>query len=66
MVYDEWKHILLLWEQSKILDTYGKLHARLQFVEKLAFNCFVRLKEIYMVKLAHGLKVHGILLWVNL
>ncbi len=62
MLYDEWKQILLLWEQSKILDGYAKLHARLQLVEKSAFNCFVGLKEICMVKLVHGLKVHEILL----
>jgi hypothetical protein len=57
MLYDEWKQILLLWEQNKILDGYNKLHARLQLVEKSIFNCFVGLKEIYMVKLTHGLDV---------
>jgi hypothetical protein len=31
-------------------------------VGKLAFNCFMGLKESHMVKLAHGLKVHKILL----
>jgi len=62
MLFDEWKHILLLWEQSKILDRYDKLHARLQLIKKSAFNRFVGLKETYMVKLVHGLKVHEILL----
>jgi hypothetical protein len=32
-------------------------------VAKLAFNFLVGLKKSYMVKLAHGLKVHEILLW---
>jgi len=45
---------------------------RVHIVEKSAFNCFVGLKETYMVQLAHGLKVHEILLrdqlatWGNL
>jgi len=31
-------------------------------VGKLAFNCLVGLKEFHMVKFAHGLKAHEILL----
>ncbi len=62
LLYEEWKEILLLWEQGKILDGCGKLPSRPQLVGKLAFNCFMGLKESHMVKLAHGLKVHKILL----
>jgi len=32
-------------------------------VGKSTFNCLVGLKESHMVKLAHGLKAHEILLW---
>jgi hypothetical protein len=40
-----------------------KLPSRPQLVGKSAFNCLVGLKESHMVKLLHGLKAHGILLW---
>jgi hypothetical protein len=33
---------------------------------KSTFNCLVELKESHMVKLAHGLKAHEILLWDQL
>ncbi len=62
LLYEEWKEILLLWEQGKILDEYGKLPSRPQLVGKSTFNCFVGLKESHMMKLAHGLKAHEILL----
>jgi hypothetical protein len=62
MFYKEWKNILLPWEHEKILDEYGKLPSRPQHVEKSTFNCLVGLKETHMVKLAHGLKAHEILL----
>jgi hypothetical protein len=51
---------------GKILDGYGKLPSRPHLVGKSTFNCLVGVKESHMVKLAHGLKVHGILLWDQL
>jgi hypothetical protein len=45
LLYEEWKVILLLWEQGKILDKYGKLPSRPQLVGKSTFNCLVGLKE---------------------
>jgi len=62
LLYEEWKEILLLWEQGKILDKYGKLPSRPQLVGKSTFNYLVGLKEFHMVKLAHGLKAHEIFL----
>ncbi len=62
LFYEKWKDILLLWEQGKILDGYGKLNSKPQLVKKSTFNCVEGLKESHMVKLAHGLKVHKILL----
>jgi hypothetical protein len=62
MLYKEWKEILILWEQGKVLDVYNKLPSRLQHVGKSAFNFLVGLKETHMVKLALGLKAHEILL----
>jgi hypothetical protein len=53
MFYKEWKEILLLWEQGKILDGYCKLPSRPQHVGKSAFHFLVGLKETHMVKLAH-------------
>jgi hypothetical protein len=63
MFYNEWKYILLLWEQGKILNGYNKLPIRPQPIKKSAFNYLVGLKEIHMVKFAHGLKMFEILLW---
>jgi hypothetical protein len=63
MLYEEWKEILLLWEQGQILDGYNKLPSRPRLVVKSTFNCLVGFKEFHMVKLAHGLKAHKILLW---
>jgi len=60
LFYEKWKDILLLWEQGKILDEYGKLNSKPQLVKKLTFNCLKGLKESHMVKLAHGLKAHKI------
>jgi len=51
-----------LWEQGKTLDRYGKFPSRPQPVGKSAFNYLVSLKETPMVKFAHGLKSHEILL----
>jgi hypothetical protein len=62
LLNEDWKEILLLWEQGNFLDEYGKLPSRPQPVGKSAFNCLVGLKEFYMVKLAHGSKAHKILL----
>jgi hypothetical protein len=62
LIYEKWKDILLLWEQGKILDKYGKLLLKPQPVRKSVFNCLVGLKESHMEKLAYGLKVHEILL----
>jgi hypothetical protein len=45
LLYEKWKDILLLWEQGKILDGYGKLNSKPQLVEKSTFNCLVGLKE---------------------
>jgi hypothetical protein len=28
LFYEEWKEILLLWKQGKILDEYGKLPSK--------------------------------------
>jgi hypothetical protein len=60
--YEKWKEILLLWEQGKILDGYGKLPSRPQPMGKSTFNRLVGLKEFHMVKFVHGLKAHEILL----
>jgi hypothetical protein len=62
LFYEEWKEILLLWEQGKILDKYDKLLSRPQPMGKLTFNFLAGLKESHMVKLVHGLKAHEILL----
>jgi len=62
MLYNEWKEILLLWGQGKILDGYGKLPSRPQPIGKSSFNCLLGLKETYMVKFTHGLKTHEMLL----
>jgi len=46
MFHEEWKEILLLWVyKGNILDNYGKLPSRPQPMGKLAFNCFMGLKE---------------------
>ncbi len=62
MLYNEWKDLLLLWEHGKTLDGYNKLPTRPQPIKKSTFNYLVGLKEIHMVKFAHGLKVFEILL----
>jgi hypothetical protein len=67
MFHEEWKEILLLWVyKGNILDNYGKLPSRPQPMGKLAFNCFMGLKESQMVKLVHGLEAHENLLWDQL
>ncbi len=30
LLYEKWKEILLLWEQGKILDGYGKMFSKPQ------------------------------------
>ncbi len=57
MFYNEWK---------MILDKYNKLLARPQPIKKSNFNYLVGLKETHIVKFAHGLKMHEILLWDQL
>jgi hypothetical protein len=44
------------------LDEYNKLPSKPHPIEKSAFNWPMGLKEFHMVKLAHGLKAHIILL----
>jgi hypothetical protein len=56
MFYEEWKEILLLWDQGNILDGYEKLLSKPHPVGKFAFNYLVGLKESLMVKLVHNLK----------
>jgi hypothetical protein len=62
MLYNEWKEILLLSKHGKTLDGYNKLPTRPQPIKKSTFNYLVGLKEIHMVKFAHGLKTFEILL----
>ncbi len=45
------------------MDNYENLPLRPQLMGKSTLNCLVGLKESHMVKLAHGLKAHEILLW---
>jgi hypothetical protein len=47
--YEKWKEILLLWDQGKILDGYGKLPSRPQPMGKSTFNCLVGLKGEHFI-----------------
>ncbi len=59
-LYNEWGEILLMWEQGKILDGFGKLPLKPQLMEKFAFNCLVSLEESHMQKLMNNLKLQKI------